>query len=192
MKGKLAVLAAATFSVVAVSVAPAGAASAYGPGQYKAGPKNGDPSVITAEADPATGKVTILQHNTRQAAAVNCVGDGPRATLLALHDVAEEGLSSVQVDYAEAFLSDNEIIVHVAVSGDKSGALGARSTFGPMMGDSGTVTVPLRSSPQVGEVLTIQFGLQTGAGCLPHPQLGLDGSRFINGGQATFTAAKVG
>ena len=191
MKGKLAVLAAATFSVVAVSVAPAGAASSYGPGQYKAGPKNGDPSVITAEADPATGKVTILQHNTRQAAAVNCVGDGPRATLLALHTVSEE-LTSVTVDYAEAFLSDNEIIIHVAVKGDKSGALGARSALGPMMNDSGSVTVPLRSSPQPGEVLTVQFGLQTGAGCLPHPQLGLDGSRFINGGQATFTAVKVG
>jgi hypothetical protein len=38
MKGKLAVLAAATFSVVAVSVAPAGAASSYGPGSYQTGP----------------------------------------------------------------------------------------------------------------------------------------------------------
>ena len=191
MKGKLAVLAAATFAVAAVSVAPAGASSSYGPGQYKAGPKNGDPSVITAEADPASGKVTILQHNTRQAAAVNCVGDGPRATLLAVHTVSDK-VTSVTVDYAEAFLSDNEIIIHVAVTGDKSGALGARSTFGPMMNDSGSVTVPLRSAPQSGEVLTVQFGLQTGAGCLPHPQLGLDGSRFINGGQAVFSAVKVG
>ncbi len=191
MKGKLAVLAAATFSVVAVSVAPAGAASSYGPGQYKKGPHNADPSVITAEADPSTGKVTILQRNTRQAAAVNCVGDGPRATLLAVHDVTGE-LSSVQVDFAEAYLSDNEIIIHVAVSSDKTGALGARSDHGPMMGETGSVTVPLRSSPQPGEVLTVQFGLQTGAGCLPHPQLGLDGSRFVNGGQAVFTAVKVG
>jgi len=191
MKGKLAVLAAATLSVVAVSVAPAGAASSYGPGQYKKGPQNADPSVITAEADPATGKVTILQRNTRQAAAVNCVGDGPRATLLALHDVTEE-VTSVTVDYAEAYLSDNEIIIHVLAKGDKSGALGARSTFGPMVNESGSVTLPLRSSPQPGEVLTVQVGLQTGAGCLPHPQLGLDGSRFVNGGQAVFTAVKVG
>ena len=44
MKGKLAVLAAATFSVVAVSVAPAGAAASYGPGTYKVGPSNADPS----------------------------------------------------------------------------------------------------------------------------------------------------
>ena len=190
MKGKLAVLAAATFAVVAVGVAPANAAASYGPGQYKLGPHNADPSAY-AEADPATGKVTIFQHNTRQAAAVNCVGDGPRATLLALHEVAGD-VSSVQVDYAEAFLSDNEIIIHVAVSGDKSGALGARSTFGPMMDGKGSVVVPLRSTPQTGEVLTVQFGLQTGAGCLPHPQLGLDGSRFVNGGQATFAAVKVG
>ncbi|HEV3364090.1 MAG TPA: hypothetical protein VG795_08110 [Acidimicrobiia bacterium] len=191
MKGKLAVLAAATFTVVAASVAPAGAASSYGPGQYKKGPHNGDPSVIVSEADPATGKVTILQRNTRQAAAVNCVGDGPRATLLALHQVTD-AVTSVQVDYTEAYLSDNEIIIHVAVRGDRSGALAARSAHGPKMNETGSVTVPLRNTPQPGETLTVQVGLQTGAGCLPHPQLGLDGSRFVNGGQAIFSAVKVG
>jgi hypothetical protein len=190
MKGKLAVLAAATFTVVAASVAPAGAASSYGPGQYKLGPHNADPSAH-AEADPGTGKVTIYQHNTRQAAAVNCVGDGPRATLLALHTVSDQ-ISSVQVEYKDAFLSDNEIIMHVAVSGDKTGPLGVKADHGPMMNESGSVTVPLRNLPQPGETVTVQFGLQTGAGCLPHPQLGLDGSRFINGGTAIFTAVKVG
>ena len=190
MKGKLAVLAAATFSVVAVSVAPAGAASSYGPGQYKKGPSNADPSAYS-HADPASGKVTILQRNTRQAAAVNCVGDGPRATLLALHQVSDQ-VSSVQVDYSEAFLSDNEIILHVAVSSDKTGALGARSDFGPKMNESGSITVPLRTLPKPGETVKVQVGLQTGAGCLPHPQLGLDGSRFVNGGQAVFTSVKVG
>ena len=191
MKGKLAVLAAATFTVVAASVAPAGAASSYGPGQYKTGPRNGDPSVIVAEADPSTGKVTILQRNTRQPAAVNCVGDGPRATLLALHSVADQ-VSSVQVDYVEAMLSDNEIIIHVAVSGDQSGPLGTKSDFGPMMGESGSITVPLKTLPKPDETVTVQFGLQTGAGCLPHPLIGLPGSRFINGGQITFTSVKVG
>lgn len=190
MKGKLAVLAAATVTVVAVSVAPAGAASSYGPGQYKSGPRNADPSAH-AEADPSTGKVFIIQRNTRQAAAVNCVGDGPRATLLAMHQVTEQ-VSSVQVDYTEAFLSDNEIIIHVAVTGDKTGPIAAKSDHGPMMNESGSVNVPLRTLPQVGETLTVQVGLQTGAGCLPHPQLGLDGSRFVNGGQAIFTSVKVG
>ena len=61
MKGKLAVLAAATLSVVAVSVAPAGAAASYGPGTYKTGPSNADPSAFQ-KADPATGKVQIFQH----------------------------------------------------------------------------------------------------------------------------------
>jgi hypothetical protein len=190
MKGKLAVLAAATFTVVAASVAPASAASSYGPGNYKVGPRNADPSAY-AEADPATGKVTIFQHNTRQAAAVNCVGDGPRATLLAIHTVTDQ-VSSVQVDYADAMLSDNEIIIHMLVKGDKSGALGAKSDFGPKMGESGSLTLPLRTLPEPGETLTIQVGLQTGNGCLPHPQIGLDGSRLVNGGQATFTAVKVG
>jgi hypothetical protein len=190
MKGKLAVLAAATLAVVSASVAPAGAASSFGPGQYQVGPKNGDFSTH-ATADPATGKVMIFQHNTRQAAAVNCVGDGPRATLLAIHDVTDQ-VSSVQVDYKDAFLSDNEIIMHVAVSGDKSGPLGVKSDFGPKMGESGSITVPLRVLPQAGEEMTVQFGLQTGAGCLPSQPLGLDGSRFVNGGEATFTSVKIG
>jgi hypothetical protein len=38
----------------------------------------------------------------------------------------------------------------------------------------------------------VQFGLQAGAGCLPHPLIGLDGSRVVNGGEATFTDVKVG
>ncbi|HYH48830.1 MAG TPA: hypothetical protein VEG38_04710 [Acidimicrobiia bacterium] len=190
MKGKLAVLAATTFTVVAVSVAPAGAASSYGPGQYKTGPRSGDPSAH-AEADPGSGKVTIFQRNTRQAAAVNCVGDGPRATLLAVHQVTDQ-VSSVQVDYNEAFLSDNEIVMMVAVRGDKTGALGTKSVFGPKHGESGSVTVQLRTLPQPGELMTVQFGLQTGPGCLPHPQIGLPGSRLVNGGMATFTSVKVG
>jgi|GEM_PF-2952807 len=190
MKGKLAMLAAATLSLVAVSMAPANAASSYGPGTYKTGPKNADPSAY-ATADPATGQVTIFQHNTRQAAAVNCVGDGPRATLLAVHSVTDQ-VSSVVVDYTGATLSDHEIIMDVYVSGDKTGYLGHKADFGPKTNESGSLTVPLKVLPQPGETMTVQFGLQTGAGCLPHPLIGLDGSRFVNGGQATFTDVKVG
>jgi hypothetical protein len=190
MRGKLAVLAAATLSLVAMSTAPAGAASSYGPGTYKIGPGGGDASTIRS-SDPSTGKVMILQRNTRQAAAVNCVGDGPRATLIAVHQVTDQ-VSSVQVDYVGAFLSDNEIVMDVHVSGDQTGPLGHKSTFGPKMNESGNVSVPLKAIPQPGENVTVRFGLQTGAGCLPHPQIGLPGSRFVNGGEATFTGVKVG
>jgi hypothetical protein len=191
MKGNFAVVAAATLSVVAMSVTPAGAAASYGPGTYRPGPKNGDPSAHS-EADPATGKVTIFQRNTRQAAAVNCVGDGPRATLLAIHAVTEQ-VSSVQVDYVDALLSDHEIVMDVYVTGDKSGFLGHKADFGPKMHEDGSIAIPLQVLPEPGETVTVQFGLQTGAGCLPHPfLLGLPGSRVINGGDATFTSVKVG
>lgn len=190
MRAKLGVPAVTLLTVLAMGVGPVGAAGAYGPGTYKVGPSNGDPSTHTS-ADPGTGKVVILQRNTRQAAAVNCVGDGPRATLLAVHEVTDQ-VSSVQVAYSEAFLSDNEIVMDVIAFGDKTGPLGHKAAFGPMHNTSGTVDVPLRKIPEVGETMTIQFGLQTGAGCLPHPQIGLPGSRFINGGQATFTEVRVG
>jgi len=190
MKGKLAGLAATAAAIVALAVAPAGAASAYGPGTYQIGPRNGDASTYTS-ADPQTGKVIILQHNTRQAAAVNCVGDGPRATLLAVHTVTDP-VSSVQVAYKDAFLTDHEIVMDVLVTGDRTGFLGHKAELGPMANQSGTVDVPLRNLPRPGETMTVQFGLEAGAGCLPHPLIGLDGSRFVNGGQATFTDVKVG
>src|SRR2546430_9755639 len=157
MRGKLAVLAAATLSVVAVSVAPAGAAASYGPGTYKTGPKNADPSAY-ANADPATGKVTIFQHNTRQAAAVNCVGDGPRATLLAGHPVTDQ-VSSVVVDYTDAMLSDHEIIMDGYASGDKTGFLAHNADFGPKIRESGSITVPLQNPPQPGENMIVPVRL---------------------------------
>lgn len=187
---RVGVQAAALLAVLALSAGTAGAGSSYGPGTYKVGPSNGDPSTHH-EADPATGKVVIFQRNTRQPAAVNCVGDGPRATLLATHAVADKP-TAVQVAYSEATLSDNEIVMDVWVYSDKSGPLGKKSIFGPMMNASGTIDVPLRVSPEAGETMTVQFGLQTGAGCLPHPLIGLPGSRFANGGQATFTGVTVG
>lgn len=190
MRTKLGVQAAALIAVLATAVGPAAAASTYGPGSYEVGPSNGDPSTYTS-ADPGTGHVVIFQRNTRQAAAVNCVGDGPRATLLAVHPVADQ-VSSVQVAFTEATLSDNEIVMDVLAYSERSGPLGHTSVFGPMTNESGTVDVQLRTIPEPGETMTIQFGLQTGPGCLPHPQIGLAGSRFVNGGQATFTEVRVG
>ena len=96
------------------------------------------------------------------------------------------------VDFTDAFLSDHEIVMDVYVSGDKTGFLGHKAELGPKMHESGSITVPLKVLPQPGEAMTVQFGLQAGAGCLPHPLIGLDGSRIMNGGDATFTGVKVG
>lgn len=190
MRTKLGVQAVALVAVLVTAVGPAAAAEAYGPGSYEVGPNNGDPSTYTS-ADPGTGHVVIFQRNTRQAAAVNCVGDGPRATLVAAHPVGDQ-VSSVQVEYTEATLSDHEIVMDVYAYSEQSGALGHTSVFGPMTNESGTVDLRLRTIPEPGETMMIQFGLQTGPGCLPHPQIGLPGSRPANGGQATFTEVRVG
>jgi hypothetical protein len=185
---KILVAALATWAAMA---APAQAGAGYGPGQYQAGPKNGDAHTFV-DANPRSGEVTIFEHNTRQTAAVHCVGDGPRATLRVLHTVTD-AVSAVQVGYDQAFLSDHEIVMDVSVTGSKSGYLGHGADFGPKTGGSGTIDVPLASTPSPGEVMTIQFGLQTHAGCLPHPTLlGLAGSRLAEGGKATFSSVKVG
>jgi len=170
--------------------APAGAATDYTPGQYTAGPKGGDASTYT-EADPASGKVVIFQRNTRQAAAVHCIGDGPRATLVAAHPVTGPA-SSVVVNYADAFMTAHPVI-DVLVTGSKSDWLGHGNAFGPKTNESGAVTIPLSKTPEVGETLTIQFGLQLHAGCLGHPTLlGLQGSRPVEGAQVMFTSVSVG
>ena len=190
MKGKLAVLAAATFTVVAASVAPAGAASAYGPGQYKLGPHNSDPSAH-AEADPSTGKVTIFQHNTRQAAAVHCIGEGPRATLKLTHSVSE-AVSKVTVNYTGAIMSAHPVI-DVLVTGSQSDWLGHGAAFGPKNNEAGSIAIDLSKAPQPGETLRILFGMQMHAGCLGHPtMLGLQGSRPVEGGQVHFTSVAIG
>jgi hypothetical protein len=186
---KLLVAAVVTWAAMAAPAQAAGAG--YGPGQYQDGPKSGDAHTF-ADANPSTGEVMIFEHNTRQTAAVHCVGDGPRATLRVLHPVIDR-VSAVQVAYEDAFLSDHEIVMDVSVTGSKTGYLGHGAVLGPKTGGAGTIDVPLSSTPVPGEVMTIQFGLQTHAGCLPHPTLlGLAGSRFVEGGRATFSSVKVG
>ncbi len=180
----------AASSVVAVMALPAGAGTAYGPGQYQPGPKGGDASTYT-EADPATGEVTIFQHNTRQAAAVHCIGDGPRATLLAAQTISD-AVSSVTVDYAEAFMTAHPVI-DVLVTGSQSDWLGHGAAFGPKTGESGSINIPLSKTPKVGEVVTVTFGMQLHAGCLGHPtMLGLQGSRPVEGGKAVFSSVSIG
>ena len=178
----------ASVSVMAMA-APASAAD-YSPGQYEVGPSGGDPSTYT-EADPATGKVVVFQHNTRQAAAVHCIGNGPRATLQATHIVAED-ISSVTVNFAEAIMSAHPVI-DVLVTGSKSDWLGHGNAFGPKNNENGAVSIDLSKAPERGEILTVQFGMQIHAGCLGHPtMLGLQGSRPVEGGQVMFTSVSVG
>ena len=98
---------------------------------------------------------------------------------------ADPGRAKRLVAAVEALRADGHQALTFAV-------LGHKADFGPKMPEAGSITVPLKNLPQPGETMTVQFGLQTGAGCLPHPLIGLDGSRFVNGGEATFTDVKVG
>ena len=168
---------------------PAGATTGYTPGDYRAGPRGGDSNTI-AEADPATGEVRILQHNTRQAAAVHCIGDGPRATLMTTHQVSDP-VSTVEVSYTEATMTAHPVI-DVLVTGSGGRWFGHAVAHGPKANEAGSIEVPLVETPRPGEILTILFGLQVHAGCLPHPtMLGLPGSRLVEGGQATFPSVEV-
>lgn len=168
---------------------PAQAATTYTPA-FTAGPRGGD-SHTFVDVDSASGTITIFQHNTRQAAAVHCIGDGPRGTFRLAHGVSEP-VSTVAVSYAHANMSEHPII-DVLVTGSESGWLGHGVSHGPKDDESGTVNVPLQATPVGGEALTITFGLQVHAGCLPHPTLlGLFGSRLVEGGRVTFTSVQVG
>lgn len=181
----------ASWLAVAV-VAPAGAATGYGPGQgYQQGPQGGD-NRTSVSADPDTGEVMIFQRNDRQAAAVHCVGEGPFAKLRVHHPVADEAVSSVEVAYTGAFMTEHPVI-DVLVTGTESGWLGHAVSHGPKVDEAGTITVPIEGDPVAGETMLITFGLQVHAGCLPHPTLlGLMGSRPVEGGQATFASVTVG
>src|SRR5918996_1522537 len=127
------ILLALVASSAVIGLAMPAQASSYGPGSgYAAGPQSGD-QFTTHSANPGTGEVSIFQHNDRQAAAVHCVGDGPRATLK----------------------------VSEPVRGTQSGWQGHGAALGPKSGEAGSVNVPLQGDPLVpGETLEVIFGLQ--------------------------------
>ena len=140
---KRTVLAAVAASWMAVAaIAPALAATNYGPSHgYTEGPKGGD-NRTQVSADPTTGEVMIFQHNDRQGAAVHCVGEGPYAKLRVNHPVTDP-VSVVEVDYSEATMSEHPVI-DVLVTGSKKGWLGHGASLGPKVNESGTIKVPLQ------------------------------------------------
>ena len=185
------ILVALVASSAVIGLATPAQAGTYGPDSgYMAGPQSGDASTMHS-ADPRTGVVSIFQHNLRQAAAVHCIGDGPRA-MLKVQQPVEGAVSSVTVEYAVAFMTEHPVI-DVLVRGTKSGWQGHGNAHGPKNNEGGSVNVPLQGNPLVpGEKLEVVFGMQIHAGCLPHPtMLGLFGSRLVEGGRATFSSVTI-
>ena len=185
------ILVALVASSAVIGLATPASASSYGPGSgYTAGPVSGDSST-TASAHPDTGEVSIFQHNLRQAAAVHCIGDGPRATLK-VAELVQGAVTSVTVEYADALMTEHPVI-DVLVRGTQSGWQGHGAAHGPKNGEAGSVNVPLQGNPLVpGETLEVIFGLQVHAGCLPHPtMLGLFGSRLVEGGRVIFPSVTI-
>jgi hypothetical protein len=176
-------------AVAAVGVVMAIPAQAAGSGPpFQAGPKQGDQFTSTS-ADPSTGEVSIFSLNIRQAAAVNCAGQGPYATLQTSQPA--DGVRSVAVAYKDGSWSDT-VVLNIDIFGSKSGALGHGAVLGQHLGGGGTVNMTLFSVPQAGETLITRFGLQVHAGCLPSQPVGLNGSRPFEAGRVTFTSVTVG
>ncbi len=175
--------------LVAGSIAPAEASSSSTTASYKAGPTNGDASTFH-QVDAGTGEIIIFQHNTRQPGTVHCDGEGPRATLVGQQTTSKPA-STVKVDYRDALMTEHPVI-DVLVTGKGGRVLGHKAAFGPKYYESGSIQVPLFKKSVAGEVVQVLIGLQTHAGCLPHPfVLGLPGSRFAEGARVTFPSYSV-
>jgi len=186
---RIGIAASAGALVLAGTIAPAEASSAGAPASWQAGPTNGDASTFH-QVDPDTGQITIFQHNTRQAGTVHCDGEGPRATLFGQQTTARPA-SMVKVDYVDAMMTEHPII-DVLVTGKGGRVLGHKAAFGPKYHESGSVEVPLFKKSAAGEAVRVLIGLQTHAGCLPHPfVLGAPGSRFVEGARVTFPSYSV-
>lgn len=177
-----------TLVAVGLVAALAAPARADAP-SYSEGPSNGDASTFKS-VDTGAGKITIFQHNTRQAGTVHCSGQGPRATLQTERN-APANVQKVSVEYVDAIMTEHPVI-DVLVTNAKGTAVGHKATFGPKYHESGTVDVPIFGKVKAGEPLRILVGMQVHAGCLPHPfVLGLAGSRFAEGGQASFPSISI-
>jgi hypothetical protein len=180
----LALVAGVAGAVLAVSVK---AAVTHGP-PYTAGPRGGD-QFTSVSADPQTGTIVISQVDARQAAAVNCVGQGPWATLQTSQPVTGP-LSLVKVAYQNATWNDT-VVMNIDVFGSRSGALGHGDLLGQRMGSSGVSDVHLFQAPVPGEIVTVRFGLQAHAGCLPGSVVGLNGSRPGEFGTVTVPSVEM-
>jgi hypothetical protein len=185
---RIGITAIAAALLVAGSIAPAEASSTANP-SYKEGPSNGDESTFHS-VDTGKGEITIFQHNTRQPGTVHCVGEGPRATLMATQP-ANGASRSVVVNFVDAIMTEHPVI-DVLVTGTNNRVLGHGAGLGPKYYESGSVTAPFFRKPAAGETLRILIGLQLHAGCLPHPfVLGAPGSRFVEGARVTFPSYSV-
>lgn len=171
----------------AALVVSARAATMHTP-PYTEGPKGGDQFTSVSE-DPQTGTIMIAQVDARQAAAVNCVGQGPWATLQTSQP-ATDRLSMVRVAYQNATWSDT-VVMNIDVFGSRSGALGHGALLGGRTGSSGVADVHLFQAPVNGEIVTVRFGLQTHAGCLPGSVVGLNGSRPGEFGTVTVPSVEM-
>lgn len=186
---RIGIAASAGALLLAGTIAPAEASSAGATASWKAGPTNGDASTFH-EVDAGAGRITIFQHNTRQAGTVHCVGDGPRATLVGEQTLSKPA-SMVKVNYVEALMTEHPII-DVLVTGKGGRVLGHKAAFGPKYFESGSIQVPLFKKSIAGETVRVLTGLQVHAGCLPHPfVLGLAGSRPAEGARVTFPSFSV-
>lgn len=186
---RIGITAIAAALLVAGSIAPAEASSSSATASYKAGPTNGDASTFH-QVDPGAGQITIFQHNTRQAGTVHCDGEGPRATLIGEQQTASPA-SMVRVRYLDAIMTEHPVI-DVLVTGKGGRVLGHKAAFGPKYHENGAIQVPLFNKSVAGEAVQVLIGLQTHAGCLPHPfVLGLAGSRFLEGARVTFPSYSV-
>jgi plastocyanin len=166
----------ATLEVVAAPGAPGGGGGGEEPppsgdgttysAPYAEGPTSGD-SWTRGATDAESGRITVGRAYPVPGV-ISCTGGNAQRKFQIEHQLTRP-LREVTVDFAEAAV-DNYAWITVAVKDADGEWLAKTSLRGPVV-DSGSLTAPIFDNlpedlvPEVGETVTIQFGIELASAC---------------------------
>ncbi len=182
MKRITLLLAVAALAVIGMPRAEASGTTYRAP--FAAGPTSdggdGGGEYTYSSVDPATGQVDILSLNIVPGA-VGCGATGAFGYLRVSHTVTEP-VNRVMFAYSGASLTQYawlKLNARGVVDGVEQ-YVASKGVRGQMLNDSGIFVAELDSQPDLGSVMTIDFGLESGSAC-PN----------ADGGRVTFSAVSV-
>jgi hypothetical protein len=174
-RGRIAAVAAVLSLMLTSGAVAADTSATYTP-PFAAGPQGGD-SFSHRSANTEDGRV-LVGRAYPVFNPIQCGPGGAFARLQVNHTITAP-ITKVSATFTEA-LVDPYTFVSVALRDAKGNWLASTRTRGPIT-EGDTITANLfKASPQAGQVVTVQFGLDMASAC-PH----------VNGGTARFTTITV-
>lgn len=181
------VLVALAVGLLAGSPAAQASGTTYRPGMYEVGPQYSPAEGASAhrtnyiEANPNTGKVTVLWANATPGA-IGCPAVGGFSYLRITKQITTETLDRVLLAYQDATISQYawvKVNVFEVFEGTRT-SIASTALRGQLLNARSTFVLPVDRSPVPGSTLLVDFGIETASAC-PN----------ADGGTVTFTTVTL-